>query len=231
MLTSCHRSVYDELMNTPNPQTIPCDIVLLPDNAQSALALQASQLLAPQGGLTVLDNQNFYAHASLYMFQMALDNVETCVAALQKLAANSTPQQLAQAGYYYLDSGFGKGYVDIGFSQNTAVNDLQHRVIAVFNELRSGMRESDKNKMSDASGLKLENLQQYGYPSIGELFRPHITLTKFPAEIEPDLSVLPPASGFTGGFARLGLFEMGANGTCIRQIAAFELGAAAEPQV
>ncbi len=167
----------------------------------------------------------------MYMFQMALDNVETCVAALQKLAANSTPQQLAQAGYYYLDSGFGKGYVDIGFSQNTAVNDLQHRVIAVFNELRSGMRESDKNKMSDASGLKLENLQQYGYPSIGELFRPHITLTKFPAEIEPDLSVLPPASGFTGGFARLGLFEMGANGTCIRQIAAFELGAAAEPQV
>lgn len=85
------------------------------------------------------------------------------------------------------------------------------------------MRESDVAKMADATGLKLENLQKYGYPAVGELFRPHITLTKFPAETEPDLTSLPDPTIFTGHFTKIGLFEMGENGTCVRPLATFEL--------
>lgn len=204
------------------PQTIPCDIVLLPSKTQALLAAQASQTLS-QGSLFTLDNQNFYAHASLYMFQMNITNQDACMAALQQLAEQTHVQRLDQNNYLYQNSGFGKGYVDIAFARNQEVDSLQDQVVTLFNTLRADMRESDKQKMTDATGLKLENLKKYGYPSIGELFRPHITLTKFPPEIEPDLSVLPPASSFSGEFNRIGLFEMGANGTCIRKIAEFNL--------
>jgi len=205
------------------PQTIPCDIVLLPSKDQAELAVQASQALASQGSLFTLDNQHFYAHASLYMFQMDVASQEECIAALEQLAQQTSVQQLQQDGYFYQDSGHGKGYVDVAYRRNNEVDALQGRVVATFNELRAGMRESDKKKMDDATGLKLENLQQYGYPAVGELFRPHITLTKFPIEIDPDLSSLPPATIFDGRFTRLGLFEMGQNGTCIRKIAEYSL--------
>lgn len=206
-------------------QTIPCDIVLLPNEKQAELAIQASQTLSPQGSLFILDNQSFYAHASLYMFQMSLDDQDACITILQQVATQTKVQQLEQNEYFYLDSGFGKGYVDVAFARNSEVDSLQNQVVNVFNGLRAGMRESDKAKMTDATDLKLENLKRYGYPAIGELFRPHITLTKFPAEIEPDLSVLPPPTIFTGVFDRIGLFEMGQNGTCIRKIAEFKLEA------
>lgn len=205
------------------PQTIPCDVVLLPNEEQAQLAVQASQALSSQGSLFTLDNQDFYAHASLYMLQMNATTQDACIAALQQLAQQFKVQKLDQDGYLYQDSGFGRGYVDIAFTRNETVDSLQEQVVATFNTLRADMRESDKQKMTDATGLKLENLQKYGYPSIGELFRPHITLTKFPTEIEPDLTVLPPASHFSGEFNRIGLFEMGSNGTCIRKIAAFDL--------
>lgn len=210
-------------MNPSESQTIPCDIVLLPSVEQSELAIQASRLLSPQGSLFSLDNNNFFAHASLYMFEMSLNNQDICITALQKIAEQTKIQQLNQDGYFYLDSGFGKGYVDVAFARNRQVNSLQDRVVAIFNRLRAGMRESDKTKMTDATGLKLENLQNYGYPAVGELFRPHITLTKFPAKIEPNLTVLPSSTIFTGEFTRIGLFEMGSNGTCIRKIAEFRL--------
>lgn len=206
-------------------ETLPCNIVLLPNEGQAQHAIQASRLLAPQGTMFTLDDQSFYAHNSLYMFQMSTTSQEQCITALQELAAETAVQRLAQDGYFYQDAGHGKGYVEISFAKNESVVSLQERVIELFNTLRSGMRESDKNKMIDATGVKLENLQKYGYPSIGELFRPHMTLTKFPVEIEPDLSVLPNASIFTGTFTRIGLFEMGPNGTCIRKIAAFDLQA------
>jgi hypothetical protein len=209
--------------STTETQSIACDIVLLPSQEQAQLASQASQLLSPQGSLFALDNQNFYAHASLYMFQMNSSDQATCVAALQELASQTTVQHLLQDGYFYQNSGFGKGYVDIAFSRNKEVDGLQTSVINTFNKLRAGMREKDKAKMVDATGLKLENLQRYGYPAVGELFRPHITLTKFPVETEPDLSVLPSPTVFNGEFDQIGLFEMGQNGTCIRKIAAFHL--------
>ena len=79
-------------------------------------------------------------------------------------------------------------------------------------------------KMQDAEGLKLENLQKYGYPAIGDLFRPHITLTRLEEHNPKVLDLLPQdISTFSGVFDRLGLFEMGENGTCIRKIAEFPL--------
>lgn len=204
-------------------QGIPCDIVLLPEGLQLAEAVRCSELLAGQGALFTLDNEHFYAHASLYMFQMDVSRQAECESVLQEIASKFKTQELVQAGYYYLDNGPGKGYVDIMFERNVVADELQQTVVTAFNLLRAGMRESDMAKMADATGLKLENLQKYGYPAVGELFRPHVTLTKFPAETEPDLSVLPSPTIFTGRFTKLGLFEMGENGTCIRRIATFDL--------
>lgn len=207
------------------PQTISYDLVLLPSKEQSQLAIQASQQLAAQGSFFTLDDQDFYAHLSLYMFQIDIANQDACVAALRQLANRAGPQQFEQDGYFYQDSGHYKGYVDIAYTRNQATDSLQMQAITTFNGLRSGMRESDKNKMADATGLKLENLQKYGCPAIGELFRPHVTLTRFPTQVEPDLSGLPDPALFTGMFTRIGLFEMGQNGTCIRKIAEFSLAA------
>lgn len=207
-----------------NPEsTIPCDIVLLPNEQQSRLAAEASQLLTPQGSFFTLDNQNFYAHASLYMFQMSLASPDACISALQQLAAVTSVQQLEQDGYLYQNSGGGKGYVDIAFKRNLDADSLQQNVVTTFNALRAGTRESDLAKIASATGTKRENLLKFGYPAIGEFFRPHITLTKFPVEIAPDLSVLPEPTIFNGSFDRIGLFEMGQNGTCIRKIAEFKL--------
>lgn len=205
----------------PEPQTIACDIVLLPSEDQAKLAIQASQHLSQQGSLFTVDDKNLYAHVSLYMFQMDVANQEKCIAALQQIATNNNVQNLKQEGYSYQDSGRYKGYVDISFVKNKAINSLQQQVVTALSSLRGAMREKDKQKMIDATGLELEYLQKYGYAGIGDLFRPHLTFTKFPTEIEPDLTPLTSPTNFTGEFTRLGLVEVGPHGTSIRKIAEF----------
>ena len=94
----------------------------------------------------------------------------------------------------------------------------------MINPLKAGMRESDIAKMQDAKAIKLENLQKFGYPAIGELFRPHMTLTRLKEHNPKVLNLLPKdISTFNGTFDRVGLFEMGSNGTCVRKIAEFKL--------
>ncbi len=85
------------------------------------------------------------------------------------------------------------------------------------------MRGKDVERMKTATGLTLENYQNFGYKYVGDLFRPHITLTRFGSEQQTAVELLPDISTFNGVFDRIGLFEMGDNGTCIREIESWEL--------
>lgn len=204
--------------------SIPCDLVLLPSKGLADKAIKSSNLITNEyESFFTLEVGKFYPHMSLYMFQLneaGIANVKDALANISKNlgAINAT------ATNYCLGGGFSVGYVDVEYEVSDKLRSLQNNVIKAINPLRSGMRESDIKKMQDATGLKLENLQKYGYPSIGDLFRPHITLTRTKEHTPQALDLLPSnIEDFNGIFDRIGLFGMGTNGTCISQIAIWNL--------
>lgn len=198
-------------------QTIPCDVVLLPEPALAQKAITASQKFADYDPLFTLKIGMFYPHMSLYMFQLSVSAIDQAEQLLGDIASG-TQVVKATAKNYTLGSGHAVGYIDPGYVVTEELRALQQRVINDFNPIRSGMRESDIVKMRDATGPKLRNLQQWGYPSVGELFRPHMTLTRLKEYNSAALNVLPEITTFSGHFNRIGLFEMGPNGTCVRLI-------------
>ncbi len=203
--------------------SLPCDVVLLPTSELATKAIEASKTTKKYDSFFTLEYGAFYPHMSLYMFQLNETDISKVEEVLAKIAKD-TKAVSAKATDYRLGEGFGAGYVDPEYEVTEELSGLQNRVIEVVNPIRAGMRESDVRKMQDAEGLKLENLQKYGYPAVGTLFRPHITLTRLKEHNPKVLDLLPQdISTFSGVFDRLGLFEMGENGTCIRKIAEFKL--------
>lgn len=202
--------------------TLPCNIVLLPDPEIAQRAIAASEVLAAHDAYFTLKFGAYYSHASIYMFQLNTDDVSKVEAVLAEIAQNMHALP-AQARCYKVGDGFDVGYIDAEYERSPELAALQDTVVASINPLRAGMREKDVAKMQDATGLKLENLQKYGYPSVGKLFRPHVTLTRLTAHKPEVLSLLPDIATFNGSFTRLGLYEMGNNGTCVREITTFEL--------
>ena len=202
--------------------SIPCDIVLLPDDRLADKAISASRLLSDRDPLFTLKMGEFYPHMSLYMFQLDVDKIPRVEEVLGKVSAEHSHID-AQAARYSIGQGHALGYIDPEYEVTDQLCVIQMDVIKVINPLRAGMRESDIAKMHDARGIKLTNLQDYGYPAVGELFRPHITLTRLKEYIPEVLDVLPDINDFSGTFTKIGLFEMGSNGTCIRKISEFDL--------
>lgn len=198
--------------------SIPCNIVLLPNTDIAQKAIVASRQLATLGSLFTLKDGEYFPHASLYMTQLRVADLETVKELLSAIAAQLSPLALTATRYYQA-----KGFIDAEYKRTATLDDLKMKVVEAINPIRDGMREKDKVRMQTATGKARENFEKYGYPNIGELFRPHITLTRF-AETEPkDALELPPIETFNGQFTKLGLFEMGDNGTCVRKIAEFEL--------
>lgn len=198
--------------------SLPCDIVILPNDELANKAISASQKLAPLGGLFTLEIGKYFPHASLFMLQLKEDDLENVKSLLAEIASKTSALNLKASNYEQKEA-----YVDVEYARNEQTASLQQQVVATLNPIRDGMREKDKARMLEATGLALENFQNYGYKYVGELFRPHITFTRF-SETQPEAkSLLPELSTFNGSFTKLGLFEMGDNGTCVRKIAEFDL--------
>ncbi len=114
------------------------------------------------------------------------------------------------------------GFVDVEYGGSEPLNHLQQEIVSALNSVRNDMRDKDRERMQEAEGLVLQNFQVYGYKYVGELFRPHVSFTRFGNEQLVASEQLPDFAEFSG-FTRLGLFEMGDNGACVRKIADFEL--------
>jgi len=199
-------------------QSTPCDIVLLPPDELAKKTIALSKQLAEQyKALFQLDQKGPFPHASLYMVQLKVADLEKAQEILARIAA-STPQLSLLATDYYQS----QGYIDAEYVRTDLLGRLQMAIVESINPIRDGMRERDKARMLEATGKVRENLEMYGYRGIGELFRPHMTIARFAERTPIDISKLPEPTGFNGTFTKLGLFEMGNNGTCIREIATFE---------
>ena len=199
-------------------ESIPCDVVILPDVNLANAAIKSSQALKQHGGLFILEDGKFYPHSSLYMFQLKNDALENVKELLADIASRYTKLELKATQFDHT-----LGFVDAEYARTAELDNLQLEVITALNPIRDGMREKDKARMQDATGLSLQNFERYGYKYVGELFRPHLTLSRLSDQQPESLTALGECELYNGNFTKLGLFEMGDNGTCIRKISEWQL--------
>ncbi len=134
-------------------QSLPCDIVLLPDPSLSHEAVVKSRELAQYGSLFVLGG-SIYPHLSLYMTQLKVEDLTKVNDILGSIARVYAAVMLTADQYYQKD-----GYVDASYMKVPEVTSLQAAVVNALNPVRDGLREKDKIRMSESEGIALQNLQ------------------------------------------------------------------------
>ncbi|HSX08356.1 MAG TPA: hypothetical protein VLG11_05675 [Candidatus Saccharimonadales bacterium] len=200
--------------------SLACDVVILPSDelAESAIAL-SEQIGRQHNTFFQLAKNGPFAHASLYMTQLSVASLDEAREILARIAATTPALDLFAKGYHQ-----SRGYIDVSYERINALDQLQLAVVEAINPLRDGMPHGEQKHLEDATGSLRDTLQKYGYRGIGEFFRPHLTLARLTDHAPIDVSDLPEPTGFSGAFTKLGLFEIGRHGACVRKIAEFELG-------
>ena len=121
--------------------SLPCDVVILPNDELANKAISASQKLAPLGGLFTLEIGKYFPHASLYMLQLKEDDLERVKDLLTEIA-NETPIFNLNASKYEQKEAF----VDVEYTRNEQTDSLQRKVVTALNPIRDGMREKDMKR-------------------------------------------------------------------------------------
>jgi hypothetical protein len=194
------------------------DIALLPNKELSQKLVDISQKLSDPLPLFKLDGEKVFPHLSLYMARFAGDNLAAVQEVVLGISKSFAPLPLTAAGYHQ-----SRGYLDVEYQRNGHLLALQPRIIESVNTLRDRSFDSQKIRITGAEGLAKTNIGQYGYKYVGDLWRPHATITRFAGDAAIDAALLPNPSVFSGTYSLLGIFELGEHGTCIRQVAAYDM--------
>jgi len=192
---------------------------MIPDADIENKAIALSEQLGKNETYFTLKEGEYYPHASLYMAQLDMSNLDEIKKRLSDVAASTSKITLTPKEYHQQ-----WGYVDVEYGREPNSDRLQMDIVHALNPLRDGLRQKDIDRLPEAVGLERENILTYGYRSIGEKFAPHITITRFVDRKDIDLTTLPEVSKLKATFSKIGIFEMGENGTCVRKIAEFNFG-------
>ncbi len=193
------------------------DVVLLPETKIALEAIKASEELASHKTCFTLNNETCFPHVSLYMLNLDTEGLEEAKKILGVIASKNKKLEAVAADYHYSHE-----YLDIEYD-GSKLAVVQNQVLEKLNPFRKGLRQKDTERLINATGEAKDNLLKYGYKYINNLFRPHLTLTRFKNEQAQLPNALPAKDLFSGELTELGIFEMGEHGTCVNKINTWDL--------
>jgi 2'-5' RNA ligase len=170
----------------------------------------------------VLDGSHFHPHITIYPSEYPANIVDRIVEKMEILAKDFSPLE-----FVFKKAENHHGYISMAANYSPELRSFHEAIVETINPLRGEhLREkyiqASKTEISDA---KKQNIRQYGYPDLMDLYNPHLTITRLKDEkmgeqVAKDIRW--PIKRFE--LDTVGIYELGENGTCIRLIREFKLG-------
>lgn len=195
------------------------DVVIVPSSVVKKRAVELSRSLKKHGGLFVLNERLYSTHVSLYMMELPLKNLSEVRKVLKDIASNQKVFKLNPLLWHQSLN----GYIDVEYKKTTPLANLQRKIIGELNPLREGLlRQKDITRLKTAKGLEKQNIQKYGFRSVGRKFEPHLTLTKLKA-YKPEATPRISSKRMSFSATEIGIFYLGEHGTCKKLVAKYKL--------
>lgn len=159
----------------------------------TGLLILASAEAAGKSGLFTLGRTSNVPHLTLFMTRFPADARAHVVEAVQTVAQRKIAPTLNHIGYNSTDG----GYFEALYQSTTKLRNLQTELAVALQPLTTRIshtyRESYYGPFTQSQQT---SVRLYGYDLMGELFRPHVTLTRFPEKADTtDLASRMPAPG------------------------------------
>ena len=196
-----------------------CNLAIIPPLEVRDQIIDLSQRLATEDAAFALDGLTRFPHLTVYMARFDPDHVISAVEAIERALRNQPSFELISTGYFYTDG----DYAEVSYAKSPALMELQARITGAAQAFRL---QSDKPPYEDYTGPFSEeqrsNVANTGYDLAGELYRPHITITKY-REPHPEMLSALEAGDYSFPVTNLGWFYADEYGACTELIRQFSV--------
>jgi hypothetical protein len=217
MMENAAPSVHTDKHHTA-PETTLLNVSALPPERTGKAIGGMSHDLFQRGAIFELDGVRRRPHMTLFMARFPTTAV---IGARQALAGltRSLKGTFARHSGYFLTKG---NYYEVSYQRTDDLMALHYAVMEALSPLRfSPGSPVIEDYFTPYNAEQEKNARKWGYDLAGDLYRPHITITRFDAH--PGLELPHPRCDLSFPIKRIGIFEADGLGATSRMLDRFAL--------
>jgi 2'-5' RNA ligase len=169
-----------------------------------------------------IDNQNIFAHITIYSPEYPARNFKKVLEAVEKIA-----KEFSDPKFIFREVKAEQGSVTAYFDYSEEIRRIHETMVEKLNPLRENhvRQKYTDSYMMKFSEEKKENIRKYGCPRSMNFYHPHMSLARLKdADLAEKVAreIRWPLKEFQ--IEKMGAYKMGEHGTCVELVKEFELG-------
>lgn len=203
-------------MQKPDNSTI-LNVCVLPSKEVGEECVKISQSLDQTKTLFALGDDKF-PHTTVYMARFANDKIPEVTAPLDELMQTVAAFECRNTGYF-MTAG---RYLEVSYEKSDEFMEFHRLVMNKLSPLRINPGNPyEESYFAPYTANQERNAQNTGYDLANELYRPHITLTRYKEGQVPQETPQLPDVDLSFSLGRIGLYKADDNGAVYEEIKSF----------
>lgn len=203
--------------------TLLLNVAVIPPDHVANEAIDLSARTCAFGGLFELDRTARFPHMTIYMARFSYSKIDAVRGILSATVPTFEEVALDHNGYYVTPI----KYYEVSYAKSPGLERMQDAIAKGLRGLRYAPGNPIiENYFGSYQGDTKKNAEAWGYDLIGDLYRPHITLTRFPADfrIDPQMPLRESPDDLSFPLSSIGLFRADDMGAARELISEWKLG-------
>ena len=206
-------------MEKPANSTL-INVCIIPDERVSAEHAAMSQALASDQTLFSLGGERF-AHMTAFMARFANDKVQGVVEAVEQALRSAKPLRLEHMGYLMTEG----RYIETSYRRTADLMGLHEVLISALADLRINPGNPfEEGYFTPYTAEQQKNARETGYDLARNLYRPHITLTRYKEGGVPEIFPAMPAVNLSFDLDKVCVYKADDNGAVYELVREFRVG-------
>lgn len=206
-------------MNKPENSTL-LNVCIFPDERVSASCVAISQSFKNDDTMFVLGG-NLFAHMTVYMARFPDENIAQVVAGVESVLGSTETFRCEHAGYF-MTAG---RYLEASYRKTDAFMSLHTALIQSVAGLRINPGQPyEEGYFTPYTLEQQKNARETGYDLAGNLYRPHVTLTRYREGAVPKVFPAIPAANLSFDLSKVCVYKADDNGAVYELVHEFYVG-------
>lgn len=194
-------------MQKPENSTL-VNVCIIPDEQVSVSCVSISQSLGGENTLFTLGDDKF-AHMTVYMARFGDEELEKVVKGAEKALQDVSSFKCEHTGYFMTEG----RYLEVSYAKSAELMDLHESLI----EQLAGYRKNPGDPYEESffapyTKEQRQNAEYTGYDLARNLYRPHISLTRYTEGGVPQKLPDFPEAQLSFSLSKIGIYKADDNG-------------------
>lgn len=206
-------------MNKPENSTL-LNICVFPDERASAQYVALSQSLKSDDTMFVLGD-GLFPHMTVYMARFANDDIERVATATEEALQQASVFKCIHTGYFMTEG----RYLESSYRKSADFLNLHELLITSNASLRINPGSPfNEGYFAPYNAEQQQNAKDTGYDLARNLYRPHVTLTRYKEHGVPEVFPALPAADLSFNLGKICVYKADDNGAVYELVREFHVG-------